>query len=157
MNYYALPLRVTDLLEGERLDDEVDLKLAIHQNIRLILRSYTMSYRFDPSFGSLLSKYNAATPPQNRPERAWREKIRNEIQNNLLEMLQRYETRVEVQDVMVNLQTSTASDGSPKTTVQVEVDGRLSIGRKDKFHYPDSEVSEEAQEAFPLMIPMGKS
>jgi phage baseplate assembly protein W len=157
MEYYSLPLKVQSLLDGKRVHDEVDLKRAIHQNIRLILKSYTMSYRFDPTFGSLLSKYNAATPPQNRSERAWREKIRNEIQRNLTEMLQRYETRVDVKEVMVNIETKDNPGGMPTTTVNVEVSGRLSIGRKDKFHFPDSEVSEEAQEAFPLLIPMGRS
>lgn len=157
MDYYAIPLDVPGLLSGKRLHQETDLKKSIHQNIKLILRSFTMSYKFDPKFGSVMNKYHAATPPQNRSERIWKEKIKNDIQANLTDMLKRYETRVEVKEVIVDLQTPRSSTGSPVTMVRVEVDGRLSIGRKENFHYPDSEISEEAQEVFPLMIPVGKN
>ena len=157
MEYYRIPLDVSGLLRGQRLSDEVELKKSIHENIRLILNSVTLSYRFDPAFGSVLNKHHAATPPQNRAERAWRETIRNEIQANLLDMLQRYETRVDVQEVHVNLRTPRTRAGDPVTMVSVEIDGQLSLGRKEHFHYPDSEISEEAQEVFPLMIPIGKS
>lgn len=148
---------VSGLLRGKRLNQDIELKRSIHQNINLILRSFTMSYRFDPTFGSVMNKYHAATPPQNRAERAWKERIRQDIQRNLLDMLQRYETRVEVKEVMVDLHTPANTGGGAATWVRIEVDGKLSIGRKDKFHFPDSAVAEEAQEVFPLMIPVGKS
>jgi hypothetical protein len=32
----------------------------------------------------------------------------------------------------------------------------MTLGRREKFNYPDSEVSEEAMEVLPLMIPVGK-
>lgn len=157
MEYYSLPLDVSGLLRGKRLHQEMELKKSIHQNINLILKSLTMSYRYDPTFGSVLNKYHAATPPQNKAERSWREKIKKDIQANLTDMLKRYETRVDVKEVMVDLRTPNSGGGAPVTMVRVEVDGRLSIGRKEKFHYPDSEVSEDAQEVFPLLIPVGKS
>lgn len=142
-------------MAGKSLD-QADLRLSIHQNIRLILKSLTLSYRFDPVFGSVLNKYQARTPPQGRSERAWREEMREQIQKNLKDLLQRYETRIKVTDVIVELYEPSQRDADPVVGVKVEVDGQLKLGRREKFHFPDSEIEEDAQEVFPLMIPVGK-
>lgn len=154
-SYYAIPLKLDGVMRGETLDD-IDLRKAIHQNIRLILKSFMLSYRFDPTFGSILNKYHATTPPQKKALRAWREEIRENTQRNLKDMLQRYETRVTVTDVIIDLLEPNYNDGTPMVKVKVEVIGQLSLGRKEQFHYPDSEVDEDAKEAFPLVIPVGK-
>jgi len=69
--------------------------------------------------------------------------------------LTRYETRIEVKDVYIDMKKPVRGDKSV-VHVKVVIDGHLLLGRKEKFHYPDSEVSEEAQEVLPLMIPVGK-
>ncbi len=152
--YYSLPLKLDGVMRGEKLDD-IDTRKAIHQNIRLILKSFMLCYRFDPMFGSILNKYHATTPPQKKGMKAWREEIREATQANLKDMLQRYETRVNITDVMVDLQEPNYNDANPVVRVKVDVHGQLSLGRKEKFHYPDSEVDEDAKEAFPLVIPVG--
>jgi len=152
---YTIPIDLGAVTRGNVLKQESDLRKSIHQNINLILRSFSLSYRFDPSFGSLMNKFQAATPPQRLPERLWRDEMRDEIQKNLKDMLTRYETRLEVKDVFVDMKKSSGKDKA-KMNVRVQISGNLSLGRKEKFNYPDSMVSEEAQEVFPLMIPVGK-
>lgn len=155
MNYYALPISLGKVIKGKHIDDEIDIKESIHQNINVILKSYMLSYRFDPTYGCVLNNYHASTPPQNMPERVWREKMREDIQNNLKDMLARYETRVDVRDVFINMVRGRGKRNST-VNVQVQVSGSLTLGRREKFHYPDSEVSPDAQEVFPLNIPVGK-
>jgi len=147
---------MSDVIKGKRVEGEVDLRHSIHQNIKLILKTFTLSYRYDPSFGCVLNRYHASTPPQRKSERAWREKMREAIQTNLKEMLVRYETRIKVKDVIVDLQVPKKRKDESMVMVKVEVIGQLAIGRREKFHYPDSEVSDEAKEVLPLMIPVGK-
>lgn len=152
--HYAMPLRLEDAMRGKPLE-QIDLRKAIHQNVKLMLKSMLCCYRFDPTFGSVLNKYHAATPPQRRAERSWREEMRGKIQENIKDMLQRYETRVTIRDVYVELQEPSAVETSPMVKVKVSIVGQLSLGRKEQFHYPDSEIDEDAQEAFPLVIPVG--
>ena len=155
MEYYTMPLDLGAVMRGKKLD-EIDVRLAIHQNIRLMLESLTLSYRFDPTFGCVLNKFHASTPPQGKSKRAWREEIRDGLQKNLKDLLQRYETRVEVKEVLVDMQDPDQGDHSGLVRVRVEIEGNLTLGRKERFHYPDSEVLEEAQEPFPLLIPIGR-
>lgn len=152
---YTIPIALGEVTRGRVLKQEADLKKSIHQNINLILRSLNLSYSYDPSFGSLMNKFQAATPPQRLPERLWRDEMRDAIQKNLKLMLSKYETRIDVKDVYVDLKKSTGRDKA-KMNVRIQISGNLSLGRKEKFHYPDSMVSDEAQEVFPLMIPVGK-
>ncbi len=154
MNYYTLPLNLAEITQGKRQEGEADLRLSIHQNINLILRTFCLSYRFDPSFGSVLHKFQAATPPQKIPERLWRSQMRETIQKNLKDMLMRYETRIQVKDVFIHMNKPKGSNKSI-VNVRVQITGNLALGRKEQFHYPDSEVSSEAQEILPLMIPIG--
>lgn len=154
MNYYAIPFRVDDIMKGKIKENEVETRVSIHENIRLILKTFTLSYRHDPTFGCVLNKYQASTPPQKRSERAWRENIREEIQKNLKDMLQRYETRIKVKDVMVELRSTKHKSNSSIMNVRIEVKGELTFGRRGKFHYPDSEIADEAKEVLPLMIPV---
>lgn len=159
MNYYSIPLRVDKLIRGEKLYDEVELRKSIHQNIEFILKSFTLSYRFDPAFGSVMNKYQATTPPQDKSDRAWRESIREDIQKNLKDLFARYETRVKIRDVIVDFTNTTRKrrrvDNS-LAKVSIQVVGQLTLGRRDTFYFPDSEVDEDAKEVFPLMIPIGK-
>ena len=145
-------------MKGTILYDEKELRASIHQNIELILKTFTMSYRFDPSFGSIMNKYQASTPPQGRTDRSWREAIRESIQKNLKDMFSRYETRVKIRDVIVDLQQEwNKKKNNALACVSIQVTGQLMIGRREAFYFPDSEVDENAQEVFPLMIPLGKS
>lgn len=155
MDYYAIPISLGKVITGKHIDDEVDIRESIHQNINLMLKSFFLSYRFDPTFGCVMNKYQASTPPQNVSERVWREKMRNDIQQNLKDMLSRYETRVDVRDVFINMVRGRGKRNAT-VNVQVQVSGNLTLGRREKFHYPDSEVSPDAQEVFPLNIPVGK-
>lgn len=159
MNYYRIPLRVDKLIRGEKLYDEVDVRKSIHQNIEFILKSFTLSYRFDPAFGSVLNKYQATTPPQDKSDRAWRESIRQDIQKNLKDLFSRYETRVQIRDVIVDFTTNSKRKRNIDNSlakVSIQVVGQLTLGRRDTFYFPDSEVDEDAKEVFPLMIPLGK-
>ena len=159
MNYYSIPLRVDKLIRGEKLYDEVGLRKSIHQNIEFILKSFTLSYRFDPAFGSVMNKYQATTPPQDKSDRAWRESIRQDIQKNLKDLFARYETRVKIRDVIVdftNVNKRRRRVDNSLAKVSIQVVGQLTLGRRDTFYFPDSEVDEDAKEVFPLMIPIGK-
>jgi predicted component of type VI protein secretion system len=155
MNYYSIPLQIEKVRKGLHLE-QVDVRKSIHQQIALMLKTLTLSYRFDPVFGSILNKYHAQTPPQRRSQRLWMEEMRERIQKNLLDLLVRYETRITVTDVFVDLVQPNPGDENPLMKVRVRIQGNLSIGRKEKFHYPDNQVDEDAQEAFPLLIPVGK-
>ncbi|MEO1413209.1 MAG: GPW/gp25 family protein [Bacteroidota bacterium] len=154
MQYYSIPLRLDKILKGQQLADEVELRASIHQNIRLMLKTFSLSYRYDPTFGSVVNKFQASTPPQKRSERIWRENMREAIQKNLKDMLQRYETRIVVKDVIVDLKPVRKKGNSAIVNVAVEVKGQLLLGRRENFHFPDSEFAEAAQEVFPLLIPV---
>ncbi len=155
MDYYAIPIKLGEITKGKQLAGALDIRESIHQNVNLILRTFSLSYRFDPSFGCIMNKFQAATPPQNLPERIWREKMREDIQENLKDMLQRYETRIKVKDVFIDMRRPHRGDKAT-VNVKVQIIGNLTLGRREKFNYPDSEVSEEAMEVLPLMIPVGK-
>jgi len=155
MNYYSIPIKVAEIISGQRKNNEKELRAAIHQNIYLILKSFSLSYRFDPTFGSVMNKFHARTPPQRVSDRIWREDLRESIQNNLKDMLQRYETRIKIKDLIIDMEHSRVKN-NPVVHVRVQLSGQLAIGRKEGFHFPDSEVAEEAMEVFPLMIPVGK-
>lgn len=156
MNYYTIPLELNAIMKGAIRDDELELRTAIHQNIRLILRSFMLSYRFDANFGSILNKYQANTPPQKKAQRIWEDEIRAAVQKNLKAMLTQYEQRVEVKDVVVLLEAGKRADEHDLLNAKIQISGNIAIGRKSKFHYPDSEIAEEAQEVFPLLIPVGR-
>jgi len=157
MNYYNIPLRMDKLMKGVHLHDEVELRKSIHQNIEFMLRAFTLSYRFDPSFGSVMNKYQATTPPQDKSERAWREFIRQDIQKNLKDLFTRYETRIKIRDVNVDFKNKkNKKQDNALAYVSIQVVGQLTLGRRDTFYFPDSEVEEDAKEVFPLMIPLGK-
>lgn len=156
VEYYPIPLNLKSIMKGKRLDDEIDLRKSIHQNIRLILKTFTLSYGFDPSFGCLMNKFHARTPPQEVSSRVWHDRMRSDIQKNLKDMLQRYETRIKVNDVFIEIRPAKRRMDRSLAYVNVEISGRLSIGRKEKFNYPDSQIAEEAKEVFPLMIPLGR-
>ncbi|MEM9837466.1 MAG: GPW/gp25 family protein, partial [Bacteroidota bacterium] len=143
MNYYSLPIKTDRLLRGSLLEQE-DVRTSINQNINLILRSFALSYRYDASFGCVVHKLQASTPRQRQSDRAWRESLRREIEKNLKEMLQRYETRIKVSDVFVKLVEPKHAARKATIQVKVEVAGQLTLGRKEKYYWPDSEVEEEA-------------
>jgi len=154
MKYYPIPLRVDAIMKGKKLNDEIDIRESIHQNIRLILKSYTLSYRYDASFGSLLNKYQANTPPQNIKESLWRKRMREKFQKNLKTLLIKYETRIKVKDIRVKF-IVLGKQQEAVMNVSIEITGEMSIGRREKFHYPDSEITDDAKEVFPLLIPVG--
>lgn len=155
-SYYSIPIRPDKIMEGHKLD-LVDLRRSIHQHIHLIVRTTSLSYGFDPTFGSVLNKYHARTPPQRRSEARWRENIREDLQKNLKDLFTRYETRIVVENVMVNILDPDPRQAKSVVKVKVEVKGYFNLGRKEKFYYPDSEIEEEAREIFPLVIPVGKT
>lgn len=145
-------------MKGEQQFDDKELRASIHQNIEFILKAFTMSYRFDPTFGSIMNKFQAQTPPQKKSDRAWRESIRESIQTNLKEMFRKYETRIRIRDVIVDLDNPRVRKrDNSLAMVSIQVIGHLTLGRRDTFYFPDSEIAEEAQEIFPLLIPIGKS
>ena len=154
MNYYSIPLGTKRLMNGNKIHDEVELRESIFQNIRLILKTFALSYRFDQTFGSVMNRYQACTPPQRKSERVWRENMRESIQKNIKDMLQRYETRIKVSEVNIDLKPEKSFNKDAIVNVQVQISGEVTLGRRDKFYFPDSEVDHEAQELFPLMIPM---
>ena len=156
MNYYSIPLRVDQIMKGTQKFDDVELRESIHENIRLILKTFSLSYRYDPKFGCVMNKYHASTPPQKKTERVWRETMRQSIQANLKDMLQRYETRIKVTDVIIDMRQPRITENTHFAKVKIRVVGQLTLGRKEKFKFPDSEIADEAQEVFPLMIPVGK-
>ena len=145
------------LMKGDHLHNEVDLRVSIHQNIELILQTFSLSYRFDPTFGCVMNKYQAKTPPQRMSDRAWKESIRESIQKNLKDMFSRYESRIRIRDVIVDLKPVKRGQRIDSIAyVSVQVIGQLALGRRDAFYFPDSEIDDAAQEVFPLMIPIGR-
>lgn len=156
MEFYKIPLRCNELMNGSNLSKEVETRFSIHQNINLILNSFTQTYKFDPSFGSVIGKYHACTPPQGESERIWRDNIRQEIQRNLKDMLTRYETRILVTDVGVSMSFPNKKSSDPSVILKISIEGKLNLGRNESFHYPDREVDPGASEVFPLRIPVGR-
>lgn len=141
-------------MHGKQLT-QTRTRTAIHQNIKLMLKAKPLSYRFDPTFGCLANKYYAHTPAQKKSERLWREEIRESLQQNLRDLLQRYESRVSAKDVIVDLLEPKAKDKRQVVKLKVEMTGHLTLGSRERFHYPDSEIADDAQEALPLVIPVG--
>lgn len=154
MEFYNIPLRINKIIKGDIVKDEIDLRESIHQNISLLLKTFFLSYRFDPSFGCILNKYQGSTPPQKQSKRAWRSDMQEAAQKNLEDMLKRYEKRIKVTEVIVDLDETNFNINDSIVDVRVQVKGQLTLGRRENFHFPDSEIADEAQEVFPLMIPV---
>ena len=156
MAFYTIPLNPANLMVARDLK-KVEIRESIHENIRLILRSFFLSYRYDPSFGSLINRFQGSTRPNTTRDVLWRAEIKRQIQNNLEDMLKRYENRVQVDSVVVNLVNPGKKSKNGEVQVRVEVKGNLSLGMRERFHFPDREIVDEAQEVFPLTIPIGKN
>ena len=69
--------------------------------------------------------------------------------------MQRYETRVQISDLVVDLSQPNRKANNSIVQVKIQISGRLTLGRRELFHYPDNEIADEAQEVFPLVIPTG--
>ncbi|MEN9610113.1 MAG: hypothetical protein RLZZ628_927 [Bacteroidota bacterium] len=155
MPFYEFPLKTGAVMRGKRATS-IDTRAAITQNLKLLLRTMSLRYDFDPSYGSVLNKQQYVTPPQ-KGENSWRVNMRDSIQSNLKMLLTEYEHRLKITDVFVDMEEN--KSGKDKwigmVLVRVRVEGNLTLGRKEKYQFPDSEVEEEAQEAFPLYIPVG--
>ncbi len=154
MEYYPIPLRFDKIMKGSQVEN-IDIRLSIHQNVRLMLKTFSLSYRFDPTFGCILNKYQAATPPQEGTKRAWKERMREDVQKSLKDLLQRYEKRIHMTDLLVDLSEPSKQSNNSVVKVKVQISGRLTLGRRELFHYPDNEIADEAKEVFPLVIPIG--
>jgi predicted component of type VI protein secretion system len=155
MPFYEFPLKTGAVMRGKQANS-IEIRAAITQNLKLLLRTMSLRYDFDPSYGSVLNKQQYVTPPQ-KGENTWRNNMKEAIQNNLKMLLTEYEPRLKITDVWVNMEEN--KNATDKLTgivlVRVGVEGNLTLGRKEKYRFPDSEVEAEAKEAFPLYIPVG--
>ncbi|MEO0044637.1 MAG: Baseplate wedge protein gp25 [Bacteroidota bacterium] len=154
MNYYALPLKVDRIITGKKLET-VDIQTSVQQNIRLILKTMPLEYAYDAMFGSVLNKFQYATPPQKAGQLLWRNGLRESIRKNLKFLLEEYEPRLKIEDVLVNLSEPIQNAKEAIVLVKVTIKGELALGRKEIFHFPDSQIDSEAKSVFPLMIPIG--
>jgi predicted component of type VI protein secretion system len=155
MPYYELPLKAEAVMRGKRAT-AIDVRTSITQNLKLLLKTMSLRYDFDPSYGSILNKQQYVTPPQ-KGANAWRTNMRENIQSNLKMLLTEYEPRLKITDVFVEMEDNKRPNDKlmGMVLVRVRVEGHLTLGRKEKYRFPDSEVESEAQEAFPLYIPVG--
>ncbi len=156
MQFYKIPITCSTLTAGKAAG-RVSVRESIHENIRILLKSFFLSYRFDPTFGSVINRFQGSTRPNTKRDVLWRAEIKRQIKENLESLLQRYERRIEVDKVMVQLLSPDKYSKNENVYVKVEVRGILSLGRREKFHFPDREIVDEAREVFPLSIPVGKS
>lgn len=151
---------------GGKRADKLDIRASVTQNLKLLLKTMPLRYGFDPSYGSILNKLQFVTPPINKEKRKkiaekedWHEKTRENIEKNLNALLTEYEPRLQIKDVKVRLQVAQNRANSDTmlelVIVCVEVEGNLTVGRKEKYEFPDSEVADDAKEIFPLYIPVG--
>jgi predicted component of type VI protein secretion system len=154
MNYYALPLKAGLLMQGKRAE-QVDIRVSVRQNIRLILKTMPLEYGFDLVFGSVLNKFQYATPPQKNGEKKWRVELREAVRKNLKYLLMEYEPRLKIDDVIIDLREPISTENTAIVLVKVEIKGYVILGRKEAFHFPDSELDSETQNIFPLAIPVG--
>jgi predicted component of type VI protein secretion system len=154
MKYYSLPLNVGNLITGKRVET-VDIQTSVQQNIRLILKTMPLEYSYDAMFGSVLNKFQYATPPQKAGEGKWRIQLREAIRKNLKFLLEEYEPRLKMEDVLVNLSEPIQNSKEAIVLVKVIIKGELTLGRKEIFHFPDNQFDSEAKAVFPLMIPIG--
>jgi predicted component of type VI protein secretion system len=158
MPYYEFPLKLGNVMRGKRAVS-IDIRASVTQNLKLLFKTMPLKYSFDPNYGSILNKQQYVTPPQKKGERIWRENMREAIQRNLKVLLAEYEPRLKIDDVFVEMEDPKIKSASDKTIgmvlVRIRVEGNLTLGRKEKYMFPDSEVEDAAQEAFPLYIPVG--
>jgi predicted component of type VI protein secretion system len=154
MKYYSLPLKVGNLIVGKKAE-MIDIQASVQQNIRLILKTMPLEYGYDSMFGSVLNKFQYATPPQKTGEGKWRIQLRESIRKNLKFLLEEYEPRLKIEDVLVNLSEPMQNAKEAIVLVKVIIKGELTLGRKEIFHFPDNQVDSEAKSVFPLMIPIG--
>jgi predicted component of type VI protein secretion system len=154
MKYYSLPLKVGNLIVGKKAE-MIDIQTSVQQNIRLILKTMPLEYGYDAMFGSVLNKFQYATPPQKAGEKRWRDVLREAIRKNLKNLLEEYEPRLKIEDVLINLSEPMQNTKEAIVLVKVVIKGELTLGRKEIFHFPDNQLDSEAKSVFPLMIPIG--
>jgi hypothetical protein len=121
----------------------------------LILKTMPLQYGYDPLFGSALNKFQYATPPQKNGEKKWRIDLREAIRKNLKALLIVYEPRLKIDDVIIELLDPLVSDNNALVCIKIEIKGDLTLGRKEKFYFPDSALDPDAPSVFPLIIPVG--
>lgn len=111
--FYGLPFRVEKLVKPD-IDqqppkltklDKVDLANSVRQNLRLLLLTPPLHFRFDPTYGCKVHwshfSLDARAIPEDSPQE---NKFKIKIEQNLKALIERFETRIKVESVIVSIE-----------------------------------------------------
>jgi predicted component of type VI protein secretion system len=137
--YYTLPFDVLRLEEGTL--PKIGLVESIRQHISLLLSSMPGSYYASPYFGTWLNKQHFQLPDRMGSEKKMEQELKDVFQENLKQLIGKYEPRLQVRDLEVKLKTPDHSFLSKvkkegKLIFEIQVTG-LILG-KEEFSFVDS-------------------
>jgi predicted component of type VI protein secretion system len=112
MTYYAIPFD-PEQAAGKAFG-KTDLEASIRQHIRLMLATLPGSYRFSPAFGLGLNKHHYRLPDKRKGEKKLESELKENLQQNLRLLIERYEPRLLLHDIEVKVKFPRAGDIQPQ-------------------------------------------
>ncbi|MBK8492212.1 MAG: GPW/gp25 family protein [Saprospirales bacterium] len=100
--FYSMPFR-TELLGKKGSLEKCSLADSIRQNIRVLLLSPPGRYRYDPFLGCKIHRFQFMANNRAMEGRKEEDLFRLDLQENIKQLIQRYEPRILLSDVEVEL------------------------------------------------------
>ena len=133
--FYSIPFQTEQLGKKGSLQ-KCELADSIRQNIRMLLLTPPGRYRFDPFLGCKIHWFQFMANNRMMEGRKEEDQFRMDLQENIKQLIQRYEPRVQLSDVEVDLRQDPAEhipwktkranwNGNPVIQVIVSIKGRI--------------------------------
>lgn len=133
--FYSMPFRTESLGKKGSLQ-KCDLMESIRQNIRLLLLTPPGRYRFDPFYGCKIHWFQFMANNRAMEGRKEEDLFKLDIQENIRQLILRYEPRIVISDIEVELRQDPAAQipwksqraawpGKPVIQVIVSIKGRV--------------------------------
>jgi phage baseplate assembly protein W len=100
--FYAIPFRTEQLGARDSLQ-KCSLKDSIRQNIRVLLLTPPGRFRYDPYYGCRIHWYQFMTSNHAMQGKKEEDQFRLKLQENLKELIRRFEPRIELTDLEVDM------------------------------------------------------
>jgi phage baseplate assembly protein W len=135
MDYYSLPF--TPAPRNGNFFARVNTEMSVRQHINFLLTTMPGSFRFAPLYGSWLNKYHFHLPDKRQGEKKLEAGLKLEMQENLRFLLGRYEPRLKVDNLEVEVNFAKENEQRSKEkagriTFRISITGTLNGGESFK-------------------------
>lgn len=130
--FYSIPFRTGQLGKSGSLG-KCGLSDSIRQNIRLLLLTPPSRFRFDPFYGCKIHWYQFLVSNRAMEGKKEEDQFRLDMQENIRKLIERFEPRIELTDIEIELKQDPSSqipwktrqNGLPVIQVVVWVRGKI--------------------------------